>query len=46
MRGGGEIVEDRLLEIEKKVEMREREEKRRSIIIKVEGKDKKRREAV
>lgn len=36
-----------MLEIERKIEMREREERRRSIIIKaVEGKDKKRREAV
>lgn len=36
-----------MVEIERKIEMREREERRRSIIIKaVEGKDKKRREAV
>lgn len=47
MREGGEIAENRLLEIEKKVEIREREERRRNIIIKrVEVKDGKRREAI
>lgn len=34
MRGKGEIVEDRLLEVEWKIEMREGEERRRNIIIK------------
>lgn len=47
MRGGGKIAENRLLKIERKVEMREREERRRNIIIKrVEVKDGKKREAV
>lgn len=33
-RGGRGIVEDRLIEIERKIEMRKREERRRNIIIK------------
>lgn len=45
--GGRKIVEDRLMEIERKMEMREREERRKNIIIKgVKVKNGRRREAV
>lgn len=47
MRKGSGIGEDRLREIERRIEMREREERRRNIILKgVEVKEGKRREAV
>lgn len=46
-RGGGRIVEDRLTEIEKRIEIKERKKRRRNIIIKgAEVKEGKKREAV
>lgn len=46
-RGGGRIVKNRLTEIEKRIEMRKREKRRRNIIINgVDVKEGKRREAV
>lgn len=45
--GGREIVEERLMQIERKIEMRERKEKRKNVIVRgVEVKNGRRREAV
>lgn len=44
-RGDGRVVEDKLMEIEKRIEMREREERRNIIIKGLKVKEGKRREA-